>query len=119
MWARITNTTTPSLVALNGTPWGGYGHPSSTPQPPCFVASAAYGTGTAKEIDILREFRDEVLLPNALGAEFVSLYYKSSPPIADFISEHEILRKAMRVAFVAPIVAILNWSNDVWSARGP
>jgi hypothetical protein len=119
MWARITDTTTPSLVALNGTPWGGYGHPSSTPQPPCFVASAAYGTSTAKEIDILREFRDEVLLPNALGAEFVSLYYKSSPPIADFISEHEILRKAMRVAFVAPIVAILNWSNDVWSARGP
>jgi parallel beta-helix repeat protein len=84
----------------------------------CFIATAAYGTDTAKEIDILREFRDEVLLPNSLGAEFVSLYYKTSPPIADLISQHEVLRTAVRVGFVDPIVAILNWSHALWSARG-
>ena len=84
----------------------------------CFIATAAYGTDTAKEIDILREFRDAVLLPSSLGAEFVSLYYKISPPIADFISQHEVLRTAVRVGFVDPIVAILNWSHDLWSARG-
>jgi parallel beta-helix repeat protein len=84
----------------------------------CFIATAAYGTDTAKEIDILREFRDAVLLPNSLGAEFVSLYYKISPPIADFISRHEILRTAVRVGFVDPIVQILNWSHDLWSERG-
>ena len=85
----------------------------------CFIATAAYGTDTAKEIDILREFRDAVLLPNSLGSKFVSLYYKTSPPIADFISQHEVLRTAVRVGFVDPIVAILNWSHDLWSARGP
>jgi len=85
----------------------------------CFIATAAYGTDTAKEIDILREFRDTVLLPNSLGAEFVSLYYKTSPPIANFVSQHEVLRTAVRVGFVDPIVKILTWTHDLWSARGP
>jgi hypothetical protein len=83
----------------------------------CFIATTAYGTDTAKEIDVLREFRDEVLLPNRLGAKFVSLYYKISPPIASFISQHDVLRTAVRVGFVDPIVKILNWSHDLWSAR--
>jgi hypothetical protein len=117
MWAKIRGDTTPPLDQLQGTAWGGYGHPSTPPQPLCFIATAAYGTDTAKEIDILREFRDTVLLPNSLGAEFVSLYYKISPPIADFISQHEVLRTAVRVGFVDPIVAILNWSHDLWSPR--
>jgi len=119
MWAKIRNDTTPSLADLQGTEFGGYGHPSSTPERLCFIATAAYGTDTAKEIDILREFRDAVLLPNSLGARFVSFYYKTSPPIANFISQHEVLRTAVRVGFVDPIVKILNWSYDLWSARAP
>jgi hypothetical protein len=119
---NITTTTTPSLADLQGTPLGGYGHPSETPpRPPCggcFIATAAYGTDTAKEIDTLREFRDEVLLPKSLGASFVSLYYKISPPIANFISQHEVLRTVVRVGFVDPIVKILTWTHDLWSARG-
>ncbi len=117
MWAKIRNNTTPSLADLQGTEFGGYGHPSETPGG-CFIATTAYGTDTAKELDILREFRDEVLLPNSLGAEFVSLYYKTSPPIANFISQHEVLRTAVRVCFIDPIVKVLNWSHDLWSARG-
>jgi hypothetical protein len=81
----------------------------------CFIATAAYGTDTAEEIDILREFRDEVLLPNSLGAEFVFLYYRTSPPIANFISQHEVLRTAVRVGFVDPIVKILTWTHNLWS----
>jgi len=73
----------------------------------CFIATAAYGTATAQEINILRKFRDEILLPSSLGGEFVSLYYKYSPPIANYISEHEVLRTIVRVGFVDPIVAIL------------
>jgi hypothetical protein len=119
MWARIRNDTTPPLDQLQGTVWGGYGHPSPAPQPcGCFIATAAYGTDTAKEIDILREFRDTVLLPNSLGVRFVSLYYKTSPPIANFVSQHEALRTAVRVGFVDPIVRVLTWSHDLWSARG-
>ena len=85
------------------------------PFPWCFIATAAYGTDTAKEIDILREFRDTVLLPNGLGARFVSFYYRTSPPVADFISQHEVLRTMVRVGFIDPIVKILTWSHDLWS----
>ena len=84
----------------------------------CFIATAAYGTATAKEIDILREFRDTVLLPNTLGVRFVSLYYKISPPIANLISQHEVFRTVVRVGFVDPIVKILTWTHDLWSKRG-
>jgi hypothetical protein len=117
MWAKIRETgTTPSLSDLQGTEFGGYGHPSTPPKAICFIATAAYGTATAKEIDILREFRDVVLLPNSLGAKFVSFYYKTSPPVAHFISQHGVLRTVVRVGFVDPVVKILNWSHDLWSA---
>ncbi|MGA2671240.1 MAG: CFI-box-CTERM domain-containing protein [Dehalococcoidia bacterium] len=85
----------------------------------CFIATAAYGTPTAKEIDILREFRDTVLLPNSLGVRFVSFYYKTSPPIARFISQHELLRTVVRVGFVDPIVRILTRTHNLWSVRNP
>jgi len=115
MWAKIRNNTTPSLEDLQGTEFGGYGHPSETNGGFCFIATAAYGTDTAEQLDILREFRDAVLLPNSLGVRLVSLYYKTSPPLANFISQQEILRTAVRVGFVDPIVKILTWTHDLWS----
>ena len=83
----------------------------------CFIATAAYGTDTAEEINILREFRDVVLLASHLGAEFVSLYYEVSPPIAGVISQYDFLRTAVRAGFIEPVVAILNWSHTLWSER--
>jgi len=117
MWARITATTVPSLADLQGTPWGGYGHPREAPQPCCFIATAALGTDTAEQLDIVRKFRDEVLLSSTLGAKLVSLYYETSPPLASFLSQHEVARTAVRVGFVDVLVAILNWTHDLWSAR--
>lgn len=97
--------------------------PETPPTPPpangggcgCFIATAAYGTDTAQEIDVLREFRDEVLLSSSLGTKFVSFYYETSPAIADFISQHEILRTIVREWFVDPIVAIVNLFHNLWS----
>ena len=118
VWGKIrTEGTEPSLDFLEGGKTVvGRGTPEGLPSGVCFIATAAYGTDTAKELDILREFRDEVLLPNSLGAEFVSLYYKTSPPLANFISQHEILRTVVRVGFVDPIVKILTWTHNLWSA---
>ena len=82
---------------------------------PCFVATAAYGTGTAEELNLLREFRDVVLLTSGPGAGLVSLYYQVSPPMAEVISQHDFLRTAIRVGFIGPITAILNWSHSLWT----
>jgi hypothetical protein len=71
----------------------------------CFIATAAYGTPMAKEIEILREFRDEYLLTNPVGKTLVEFYYRLSPPIAEFVTEHPSLKPIVR-AGLAPAVAM-------------
>lgn len=73
---------------------------------PCFVATAAYGSPLAEEIDVLRRFRDEILLTNALGRAFVDVYYEHGPALAAWIAEDEDRRSAAR-ALLSPIVALL------------
>ena len=80
----------------------------------CFIATAAYGTETAEQLDVLRAFRDQVLLQSPIGSRFVSLYYKTSPPIADFISEHSILRAVVREALIDPMVSLAKLSQGLW-----
>lgn len=69
----------------------------------CFIASAAYGSYLEPEVQVLRDFRDGVLLSNTAGKAFVSLYYMVSPPAADFISRHTGAKLAVRIA-LTPLV---------------
>ncbi|TET42282.1 MAG: hypothetical protein E3J60_02815, partial [Dehalococcoidia bacterium] len=81
--------------------------PPPPPIPPstgCFIATAAYGTPIAEEIQILREFRDEYLLTNPLGRALVDFYYRVSPPIAEFITEHPSLKPIVRVGLWPAVV---------------
>jgi uncharacterized repeat protein (TIGR02543 family) len=71
----------------------------------CFIATAAYGTPMAKEIEILREFRDKYLMTNPVGKGLVEFYYRVSPPIAEFITEHPSLKPIVRVGLL-PAVAM-------------
>ena len=73
----------------------------------CFIATAAYGTPLHEDIEVLRDFRDEYLMTNPLGRGFVRVYYETSPPIAEVISEHEWLRTAVREGMVKPLVYIV------------
>jgi hypothetical protein len=87
-------------------PWGSSGG--------CFIATAAYGTPSARQIDVLRDFRDDVLLKNAAGSQFVALYYRLSPPIADYIAGNEVLRTLVRELLIDPIVRIIEATGDMW-----
>jgi hypothetical protein len=80
----------------------------------CFIATAAYGTATAEQLDVLRAFRDQVLLQNPLGSGFVSLYYQASPPVADFISENSLLRTVVRELLIDPMVGLAKLTRGVW-----
>jgi len=71
----------------------------------CFIATAAYGTTMADEVQILRDFRDEYLIANPLGQVFTNLYYRISPPIAEFITDHPSLKSIVRGGLM-PAVAV-------------
>jgi hypothetical protein len=71
----------------------------------CFIATAAFGTPMAQEVRYLRAFRDQYLLSTTVGREFVRLYYKFSPPLADYLRRHDGLRAMVRGA-LAPLVAL-------------
>ena len=81
----------------------------------CFIATAAYGTSSAGEIDVLRDFRDEVLMASEAGRDYVCFYYAVSPPIADFIARHECLRTVVREGVIDPIVDVVDWTGRYWS----
>lgn len=84
----------------------GYAPPSSGGKSGCFIATAAYGSYLDPNVMVLRHFRDDVLLKSYLGTAFVKFYYATSPPIADFIRDHEVLRTVTRWMLTPLIYAV-------------
>lgn len=72
---------------------------------PCFIATAAYGTPMAEQIDTLRMVRDAYLLDNAVGSAFVDAYYRLSPAVADAVAQSPALAAAVRMVLV-PVIAL-------------
>ena len=73
----------------------------------CFIATAAYGTHCAAELQILRKFRNEHLLKNTFGRLFVNAYYQVSPAIASLIEKHEMAKSITRTILIKPILLII------------
>lgn len=77
----------------------------------CFIATAAYGTPFAEEINVLRKFRDHEMEPNIVGKHFVTLYYELSPPIARVISRSKSMRAFVRLN-LKPLIQSLDSKKD-------
>ena len=65
-------------------------------EPHCFIATAAYGTPWHRDIDVLRNFRDDVLQQTFIGRMFIKTYYAVSPPLAKVVARHHGVRKIVR-----------------------
>jgi hypothetical protein len=79
----------------------------------CFIATAAYGSYLHPQVKVLRDFRDNFLLTNAPGRAFVEIYYRISPPLADYIARHELLRGIVRAALTPVIVAVAHPASTI------
>ncbi len=62
----------------------------------CFVATAAYGSLMANDVEMLRHFRDSKLRSNAIGEFGVEAYYTFGPLVANIIGESDVLRTSAR-----------------------
>jgi hypothetical protein len=69
----------------------------------CFVATAAYGSLMAGEVDNLRRFRDQMMRKSAFGELAVEAYYTFGPALAGLVGESELLRATSRQV-LAPVV---------------
>jgi hypothetical protein len=74
----------------------------------CFIATAAYGSYLDPHVKVLRDFRDRYLITNPVGRAFVDFYYRNSPPVAEYIKQHEPLRTATRWV-LTPVVFVIEY----------
>ena len=69
----------------------------------CFIATATYGSHLHPHVQILREFRDSVLMNTQWGRKVVEFYYRHSPDLACYIAERDGLRMLTR-GLLLPVV---------------
>ncbi|HUG99650.1 MAG TPA: DUF11 domain-containing protein [Gammaproteobacteria bacterium] len=84
----------------------------------CFIATAAWGSTLDPHVRSLRRFRDRFLLTNGPGRSLVALYYRLSPPLADYISTRPVARALTR-ALLWPLVFVVEHPVSLlWLAAG-
>ena len=102
------NTTQANTTQANTT------RPDPPPNGGCLIATAAYGSELAPQVQQLRELRDNTVLSTMSGAAFMSgfnqVYYSFSPAIADLEREHPVFRETVRIV-LTPMLASLSLLN--------
>jgi hypothetical protein len=107
------------LVVQQGT-----GDENLQPQPTqsqCLIATAAFGSELAPQVQYLRHFRDHYILSTASGSAFMevfnNIYYSFSPQVAEYEREQPWLQATVKVALY-PLFGILMAAERIHTGAG-
>ena len=81
----------------------------------CLIATAAFGSEMAPQVQLLRELRDNTVLQTQYGSAFMAgfneFYYSFSPVVADYERENPMLKETVKVTLTPLLtsLAILNY----------
>ena len=77
----------------------------------CLIATAAYGSEMAPQVQLLREIRDNQLMNTDSGISFMTgfnqLYYSFSPTIADMQRENPMFQEIVKIG-ITPLLSSLS-----------
>ena len=76
----------------------------------CLIATPAFGSELAPQVQFLREIRDNTILQTESGASFMAgfnqFYYSFSPAVADYERENPVFKEAVRIT-LTPLLTSL------------
>ena len=76
----------------------------------CLIATAAFGSEMAPQVQFLREIRDNTVLQTESGTSFMAgfnqFYYSFSPAIADYERENPVFKETVKIA-LTPLLTSL------------
>ena len=82
----------------------------------CLIATAAFGSEMAPQVQFLREIRDNTVMNTQSGATFMTgfnqFYYSFSPYVADYERENPVFKEAVKVT-LTPMLTSLTLLNHV------
>ena len=82
----------------------------------CLIATAAFGSEMAPQVQFLREIRDNTVMTTQSGTTFMTgfnqFYYSFSPAVADLERENPVFKEAVKVT-LTPMLTSLTLLNHV------
>jgi YVTN family beta-propeller protein len=82
----------------------------------CLIATAAFGSELAPQVQLLREVRDNVLFSTSSGTRFMagfnSIYYSFSPTVADWERNNPVFKELVKTT-ITPMLSTLSILNYV------
>ncbi len=85
----------------------------------CLIATAAFGSELAPQVQQLRLFRDGIALKTSAGSSFMNVfngwYYSFSPSVADYERQTPWMQSTVRT-MIYPLLGILSLSTSVYDS---
>jgi hypothetical protein len=76
----------------------------------CLIATAAFGSEMAPQVQLLREIRDNTVLQTESGSAFMTgfnqFYYSFSPAVADYERENPAFKEAVKIMLTPLLISL-------------